>query len=406
MISVLMGADNTAPSTTVTNYNFVTASNTSTWNTSETARDGVFSRASDISNLYVEVSTAPGVGRSYTFTILKNGSATALTATIAGTDTSATDSTHTASFAAGDTVTMECLPTNTPASTAFQYWNMEASGTGQPVITSYSSALSNSGTRFQVPYGSGASNVLITSSEAAIIVPASGTISRFYVLLSVAPGAGTSYAFNFMRNGVAQSLAVTVADAATTGSNTANSFSVAEGDNISLRTVPTGTPSTPAAAFGWTFTPTVNGESFIAYCSRGNNFPSQTDINYNQIIGPGMNAFDTTEADVYAVVGSKTLKNLYATNASSPGAGNSYTWTIRKNAADTALTVTNLNTTTGNISADVSFAQGDKIAIEVTPDSTPNISSTNRISCKIYVDPGPSGGAATTTNALLLHGVG
>ena len=57
-----------------------------------------------------------------------------------------------------------------------------------------------------------------TESQRQHCASPAGTISRFLVELDASPGAGKSYTFVIMKNGVATDASVTIADAATTGS--------------------------------------------------------------------------------------------------------------------------------------------------------------------------------------------
>lgn len=71
---------------------------------------------------------------------------------------------------------------------------------------------------------------------------------------------------------------------------------------------------------------------------------------------------------------SATLKNFYVTLDVAPGAGNSWTLTIRKNQASTALTITiSGSDDTGNDTTHtVSVAAGDKISILITATGSPS----------------------------------
>lgn len=60
---------------------------------------------------------SPSSGQSYVFTLYKNNSSTAITATISGTGTSASDLTHIVSVAAGDTISVEADPSTTASNT-------------------------------------------------------------------------------------------------------------------------------------------------------------------------------------------------------------------------------------------------------------------------------------------------
>ncbi|PYN86761.1 MAG: hypothetical protein DMD87_17285 [Candidatus Rokuibacteriota bacterium] len=91
--------------------------------------------------------------------------------------------------------------------------------------------------------------VTLAASSAAgfrTVVPRAGTIKNLFAAVSVAPGASKSWAFMVRKNGVDQSLTCTISGAsATSASDTSHSFTVAAGDEIEIKIVPT---STPAAA--------------------------------------------------------------------------------------------------------------------------------------------------------------
>lgn len=69
-------------------------------------------------NLYVLCDTAPGSGKSRAFTMRKGGAGTALTCTAADANTTANDTTHTISLAAGDLFNIETTPSGTPSTSA------------------------------------------------------------------------------------------------------------------------------------------------------------------------------------------------------------------------------------------------------------------------------------------------
>jgi hypothetical protein len=73
--------------------------------------------ASTLTNFYVELSAAPGVGNSVAVTVRKNGADTALTLTISGAAVSGSDLTHSVSVAAGDLLDIKIVPTGTIVAT-------------------------------------------------------------------------------------------------------------------------------------------------------------------------------------------------------------------------------------------------------------------------------------------------
>jgi hypothetical protein len=71
--------------------------------------------ACTFSNLSLQALTAPGGATSRTLTLYKNGSATALVATLSGANTSVTDTTHSVSCSAGDLVGYYITKSGSPA---------------------------------------------------------------------------------------------------------------------------------------------------------------------------------------------------------------------------------------------------------------------------------------------------
>lgn len=86
-----------------------------------------------IRSLYVRLDAAPGTGKSYAFTIRKNGASAAVTATVADLIPTATDLTHAVAIADGDTWDLQKVPSGTP-STATATWAFVAN-IGKPVVT-------------------------------------------------------------------------------------------------------------------------------------------------------------------------------------------------------------------------------------------------------------------------------
>ncbi len=66
----------------------------------------VFSSKCTLSNLYIEVESAPGASTALTWLVQKNGVATEITVTIAGTDTTGSDTTHEVEVSDGDVITI------------------------------------------------------------------------------------------------------------------------------------------------------------------------------------------------------------------------------------------------------------------------------------------------------------
>jgi hypothetical protein len=70
-----------------------------------------------LANLQVRVSSSIGSGtsRSYVFTVIQNGNPTGVTCTVTSpTATSCTDNLHSVVFAAGDTISLQAVPSGNP----------------------------------------------------------------------------------------------------------------------------------------------------------------------------------------------------------------------------------------------------------------------------------------------------
>ncbi len=391
MISTIFGSENSYPATAAANYIHPSATLLGSWNATEASRVQVIPSAFDLSELYVLLDVAPGAGKSWAFTIMKNGVATAINLTISDSSTSATYAGAAVPFAAGDTISLRSVPTGTPTTGTNLWWNMKCSGTGFPLLGSNTSNLATSPLNYGSPMG--VSNVWGTSLAAReIMVPTAGTFSKLFAKLNGAPSGSAQYRLEIYKNGVATGLSCIIAGTNVTANDVVNSFSVAAGDTIAIVSTPTGVPTARMAAWGLLFTPTTDGESFISYGS--NAAPSNTAVTFEQPLGHGGNSWNATERQL--VIGPYTLTKQQVKLSTSPGAGRSWDFVTRKNAADTALATNLLATTTGSTTASVAFAQGDKLALELTPTGTPTVFTDAKWGAVIYV--APAGGPANTTN--------
>ena len=108
------------------------------------------------------------------------------------------------------------------------------------------SALTAGNTIFMGTWATAATELVFVQQ----IIPFKATITNLYVKSSAAPGAGQTYTFTLMKNGIAQNLAVILDGAAqTTGSNTSFGIDIDSGDYISLRAIASaGATANPALA--------------------------------------------------------------------------------------------------------------------------------------------------------------
>lgn len=360
------------PSTTGTQYTAINTTSSLGFRNSESNVLTVMPVAATLSKFSISLSAAPGVGNSYTFTIRKSGGNTSLTITISGTATTGSDTVDSASFSPGDTVSISCVPSGTPASAVVTFSTFCTTSAGFPVLQHSNAALSTTATQYTSAMGgNGSSATVSTEAAAAMIVPVAGVLSNLYAVLSASPGTSKSYAVTVMHNGVATTLTTgAISGSNTTGNDTTHSINVAAGDTISIQTTPSGTPTSALFETGMLFTPTTNGQSWIGF--GNSNVPSASANNFEFPMGVGNNSWTSTESQRQQGLPQLGLIGLFAQLGTAPGTGNSRTVTVRKNGASTALAVTiSGSNTTGNTTGNVVFSSGDLISMMASISGTP-----------------------------------
>lgn len=117
--------------------------------------------------------------------------------------------------------------------------NGSACGAGGVITYSAPGLTLTAGTRYAPPGGGGIPSS--TEADSQVKAPNATTISNFQVTVSVAPGAGNSYAFTWRKAGADQTTTCTIADTATTCTDTSNTFTAAQGDLLDVKIVSAGT---------------------------------------------------------------------------------------------------------------------------------------------------------------------
>lgn len=345
------------------------------WSTSSTRHRSFFQAPGTIRDFHMRVSVAPGVGKSWTFTLVKNGVDTAVVATISDTAQTGSDLTNSFTVAEGDYVQIKAVGSGTPAapllqfSAAFEGTNAKESnlqgGVLWPAVDAarYSTLTS----MFQ------AVNAFTTETDAREVIPTSGTIKRLSMELETAPGSGKSRTYTLYKNGVATALTFTISGTATTGSDLSNTVSVSPGDEISLECTGSSTPAASNGAWCAVFVADVDGESLIL--GGGNATPSNTATRF-QSPNFGLNlAWGASESDRYVLTQECTLRKFHVATDGAPGAGTDFTFDLRRNTASPAgtptVTIADANTTGSDTSNEVTYADGDLVSVRCVPTGTP-----------------------------------
>ena len=99
---------------------------------------------------------------------------------------------------------------------------------------------------------SGVAAVATSDANARMIMPIACAASKLMVFLPTAPGGVASRAFAFVQNGNPSALLTCTISGTATSCSSAASVTLAVGDFISIRTVPSGSPTASQAVVSWT----------------------------------------------------------------------------------------------------------------------------------------------------------
>lgn len=370
----IIGGSVDDPATTGTEYvNLMGDAHNVLWNSTETDVESVIPTAGTLSNFQVSLQTASGAGKSWTFTIRKTNQDTTLSVSLANTTLSSVDSDSVA-VAAGDKIAMSATGTGTPAAAARVSWTVQftPTTTGETILLSNAGGSVNFTSTFATLIGSTYGG---SSSEfnAQILFPTAGTLKKFYVELTVAPGGATSRTFTIAKNGVEEVFAVTISGVATTNSNTSNTTSVVAGDKVSIHAAVGGSPAATKVKFGIVFAPTTSGE-WIASDASDDTLAGANGTEYQQITG-GESTLTATETEQYGLSQATTAKAIYVETSADAGVGgDNYAFAFRQNggASSPALGCNiTASTTTCTAAADVTVNANDLLDTSITGSSAP-----------------------------------
>jgi hypothetical protein len=339
--------------------------------------------AGTFSKWSITLPSAPGSGKSFTFTLRKNQVDTAAVITISD---AATNGTYvpTITVADGDELTIKCVPSGTPTSTAPSVsWLFIGSTTNQSI---YGGGNENGiigitrfgGLLFRGDIGNYGDSLL----DQVEVVACAGTITKYTLKMdSAVPAAGT-VTVNIVLNGTVQDGTGGTANTTisfTTGDQKKSatfSLAIAAGDYVNIKIVPGGTAS-PKPISGVAFTSTTAGESHFG--SQIQQAPSNSGTTYSGLSAGSNNAPDATEANVAVVNGLNRFRigNFYARINTNLLSGGQYALTVQ-NGGDTNITCTIL---TGSAPTNISGSDtthsntvgaSDSIDVKIVPTGTPS----------------------------------
>lgn len=201
-----------------------------------------------IKNLYVV--TSANVTNTWTISTRKDAGASGPSVILTGAVSSGNDITNTTAIVADNLICFECAPTSTPATVSFGLgYTVEVTNDGESWLL-HSIASSNGPSNSATNYAEPISGLWNATEALKQIQAGQATYKAIYIKLRTAPGAGKNRSFTLNKAGVGTALTATVSDTATTANLTGQSVSLADGDLISLATVPSGTPASTATKIG------------------------------------------------------------------------------------------------------------------------------------------------------------
>lgn len=228
----------------------------STWRSSENESRQVCPTAGKIKNLYVKLSTDPGIAPdAYRFTLRVNGAdsddgeGNPLQVTITADDTTGNDTTHEITVAPGDVLTMKCEPLNGPSAAPFAQMGMTfvADTDGESIVLSGSMNVlrENAGTEYIYLQASRDDDWTATEAQRYQLGQLC-TLKKLYILLNAPPGVGDSFRFTLRKPGNGQAdgnLTVLISgSSATTGSDTEHTDEISDDDYVDLECTTSGSP--------------------------------------------------------------------------------------------------------------------------------------------------------------------
>lgn len=345
--------------------------------------------AGKFSDLLVTARGAPGIGKSLTLSLYKDGAATSLAATVAGGDNKAEDTTTQVAAADGDRVCVQNVPSGAPSSHAIKYivlftpddpskgiilGNTEFSVTGE---------LNNGATEY-ASIACGGVRLNPTATIWPQPMPTSGKFTYARVTLSAAPDPGLAdgYTFTLQKNGVDTAMVITILGDNTTGTYTGD-ISFSADDYFNWKISPSGTPAaTPYASWGLVYQPDTSGEAIVLGQTYDQTHQTNTEMNVmtHWAICPWVTFSDAAE-DYENPLWEMTIKKLHILLEDAPGAGKSYTFTLYKRTwdivgGDTALSVpiADAATSGGDDVNEVSASDYDHLRMKIAPSGTPAVS--------------------------------
>lgn len=377
------GGSQTAPSTTVLNFGSVVQAGRG-FLTTESSAEQVCSVAGLIHSFRINLTTAPGVGKQWTFTVRKNGADTALQIVVSGTGKTGFIATA-VTVAAGDRFAISIQPSGTPTLPGNISWASSFDSTNvreSPLLSC------TFGTTMNVSNASNSVSVQGTNTSTTAptnvdgIVPVAGSITGFRVRFPAAVAAG-SWSVLLVKNGVDTALTATVTGGAQVATASGSAVAVVAGDLIRFRVPGSTTPVAQSFSVGATFAPTVDGNSFVV----GGQLSLSNSSSLFYWNGASPDAGNATALNRNVMSNACALTAWYAQAKTTPVGGDSWTYNLLVNEVQVATVATTLANVVSSTGLNIAVADADRVEMGHVPAGAP-AASISIWSVAVFVQPG------------------
>ena len=341
----------------------------------------VMSSAAVISNVHLTIDIAPGSGKSWTVTLMKNEVATALTFNIADLAVKGQDTSNSVTIAAGDVLCWRAVGNSTPATASFNNWYFEIAPLTPGITQLGGSAFSwNNTTKLASPSNLlGPAAAVGSEYQGYHYVPTAGSFIASYGYQVGAGVTATGFTMLLNLNGVDQDGTGGTVDTRVTWLYTsAKSVSggtynlpVVAGDIVYWKATVVGTPGTKTGSISISFQATNTNEYIMGMNGVGGLLAG---VNQWTYIMTGTSASPPTvstsimQLPVYPTRPVNITK-FYVRLTNGPNVGQTRSFTTQKNGSDTSLAFNISGTTqTGNDTANghkVSLASADTFSVRM-----------------------------------------
>lgn len=262
---------NDGPSGSVTQYiNICGTGEQTTWTSTEADVLYCVPTAGTFLGFYLNRATGPGAGSSSSYRLrVNNADSSSFTASVSNTNTTIRAPFIRQAVVAGDRVCLAHYPTLSPAASAPQSWSTFFCP-ANPAESVWLCNSGNSSLSSTTTYLSIGGQAQQSGTEADVTCVATqvtggtafGTLTKFFVHLSVAPGGVTaSRTFNVRVNGT-DYFTVTITGTNVSG-NATGTVTINDGDTISIKSTGANSPALAKAYFGICLEPTIAGDYLI-----------------------------------------------------------------------------------------------------------------------------------------------